>query len=313
MSLDPSAQAMLEMFQSANAQPIETLDLATVRMAAVQGTIATGLEPPPGVSAKDEQLTVPGGEIALRIYRPEDSGADALPVVLFFHGGGWAVCDLESHDHVCRHIAAGARCAVVAVDYRLAPEHPFPAAIEDAESAARWLVLNAERLEIDIRRVAVCGDSAGGNLAAVVALQSGKNGIPRIALQVLIYPVCDVSAKSESYSRYGTDYVLTEHTMSFFIDLYVPDTAQRADWRASPLLTPNFAAAAPALIYTAEYDILHDEGAAYAAQLRKAGVKVRYCDIPGHMHGFLTAGKLLPVAADIIREICDELYSAFSI
>jgi acetyl esterase len=313
MSLHPSAQAMLEMFQSANAQPTENLDLAAARTAAVQGVIAIGLEPPPGVSAKDEHFAVPGGEIALRIYRPEGSSGAALPVVLFFHGGGWVVCDLESHDHLCRHIAAGAKCAVVAVDYRLAPENRFPAAIEDAESAARWLLSNAERLELDISRVAVCGDSAGGNLSAVLALQSGKNGLPRIALQVLIYPVCDVSSKSESYWHNGTDYLLTERTMAFFIDQYVPDIAQRADWRASPLLAANLAEAAPALIYTAEYDVLHDEGAAYAAKLRKAGVKVRYCDIPGHMHGFLTAGKLLPIAAEIVKEICNELHAAFAI
>ena len=313
MTLDPTAQQLMDMLRASGLPPIEQAELGVARAAAVQGMIAIALDPPPGVSADDEQISVPGGEITVRVYRPAKAIADqALPVVIFLHGGGWVVCDLDSHDHLCRYFSSGAGCAVVAVDYRLAPEHVYPTAVEDAAAAARWVVGNSQRRGFDVNRIAVCGDSAGGNLAAVLALRSGAEGIPRLLLQVLAYPVLDVSQKTASYAGRGKDYRLTETSMDFFINQYAPDIARRTEWQVSPLLAENLAAAPPALIYTAEYDLLHDEGKAYAERLEEAGVPVTYRDVSGHMHGFLTAGKILPVAAVVLHEINHALRKAFS-
>lgn len=304
MPLDPAAEKMLDLIRAAGAPPIHEADLAQARVAAITGARAIGLEPPAGVATRDLLVPDEAHCVPVRTYRPSAAtAAGPLPAIIFFHGGGWVVCNLDSHDSLCRHLALAAHCTVVAVDYRLAPEHPFPAAPDDAVAVLRWIANQGECIGIDGSRVVTCGDSAGGNLAAVVGLHAARGDCPRPRLQILVYPVCDVSSRSASYTRNGRGYVLPETSMRFFIDAYLPDHAARQDWRASPLLAPSLAGSPPTLIYTAEYDVLHDEGCAFADRLRIAGAYVEHHDVLGHMHGFLTAGRLIPKAAEVVEHI----------
>ena len=242
--------------------------------------------------------------VPVRLYRPADG---VLPAFIFFHGGGWVVGDLDTHDIVCRQIARESNAVVVAVDYRLAPEHRFPAAADDAWTATRWIATHAAELGIDPKRIAVGGDSAGGGLAAVVALQARDSRTLRLALQVLIYPVMDLRAESDSYSRFAEGYSLTRAAMKWYIGQYAPTADAVNDWHASPLLAPWVHGVAPALIMTAELDPLIDEGEAYARRLRGARVPVDYQVVPGMVHGFLTMGGKVDAANRSIEIITSAL------
>jgi len=242
--------------------------------------------------------------VPVRLYRPAEG---VLPAFIFFHGGGWVVGDLDTHDVVCRQIAREANASVIAVDYRLAPEHRFPAAADDAWTAATWVAAHAAELGIDPTRIAVGGDSAGAGLAAVVALQARDSRKPRLALQVLIYPVMDLRAASDSYSRFAEGYLLTRAGMKWYIAQYAPTPVAVNDWRASPLLAPWVHGIAPALIIAAELDPLVDEGAAYARRLKGARVAVDYQVIPGMIHGFLTMGGKVDAANKAVSIIADAL------
>jgi len=244
--------------------------------------------------------------VPARLYRPADG---VLPVFIFFHGGGWVVGDLDTHDVVCRQIAREANVCVIAVDYRLAPEHRFPAAADDAWTATTWVAAHAAELGIDPARIAVGGDSAGGGLAAVVALQARDSRTLRLALQVLIYPVMDLRAASDSYSRFAEGYFLTRAGMKWYIAQYAPTPDAMTDWHASPLLAPWVHGVAPALIITSELDPLVDEGAAYARRLEGARVPVGYHVIPGMIHGFLTMGGKIDAANRVVSMIADTLRS----
>ena len=244
------------------------------------------------------------GSIPLRLYRPADG---VLPAFIFFHGGGWVVGDLDTHDVICRQIATEANAVVIAVDYRLAPEHRFPAAVEDAWSATTWIAAHAVELGIDAMRLAAGGDSAGGGLAAVVALLARDSRKLRLALQVLIYPVMDLRAESVSYSTYAEGYLLTSAAMKWYIAQYAPTSDAVIDWRASPLLAPWVHSVAPALIIAAELDPLVDEGAAYARRLKGARVPVDYQVMPGMIHGFLTMGGKVAAANRAVSIIADAL------
>jgi len=248
-----------------------------------------------------------GGPIPLRLYRPADG---VLPAFVYFHGGGWVVGDLETHDVLCRQIARDAGALVIAVDYRLAPEHPFPAASDDAWSAITWIAAHADDLGIDPARIAVGGDSAGGGLAASVALMARDATKPRLALQVLVYPVVDLRAESVSYSKYAEGYLLTRAAMKWYIAQYAPASQAVNDWHASPLLAPWVHSVAPALIITAEMDPLVDEGEAYARRLRGARVPVDYQVVPGMIHGFLTMGGKVDAANRAIAAIVAALRQA---
>jgi acetyl esterase len=230
-----------------------------------------------------------------------------LPAFVFFHGGGWVVGDLDTHDVVCRQIARDSGAVVIAVDYRLAPEHPFPAASVDAWSATTWIAAHADDLGIDSARIAVGGDSAGGGLAAVVALMARDSRKLRLALQVLVYPVLDLRAESASYSKYAEGYLLTRAAMKWYIAQYAPTPQAANDWHASPLLAPWVHSIAPALIITAELDPLIDEGDAYARRLRGARVPVDYRVVPGMIHGFLTMGGKVDAANRSIEAIASAL------
>lgn len=244
------------------------------------------------------------GSIPLRLYRPADG---VLPAFIFFHGGGWVVGDLDTHDVICRQVATQANVVVIAVDYRLAPEHRFPAAVKDAWSATTWIAAHAAELGIDATRIAVGGDSAGGGLAAVVALMARDARTLRLALQVLVYPVTDLRAASASYSTYAEGYLLTSAAMSWYIAQYAPTSDAVNDWRASPLRAPWVHGVAPALIIAAELDPLIDEGAAYARRLKGARVPVDYQVIPGMIHGFLTMGGKIDAANGAASTIADAL------
>ena len=245
-----------------------------------------------------------GGPIPLRLYRPAEG---VLPAFVFFHGGGWVVGDLDTHDVVCRQIARDAGVVVIAVDYRLAPEHPFPAASDDAWSATTWIAAHADELGIDAARMAVGGDSAGGGLAAVVALMARDSRTLRLAFQMLVYPVVDLRAESASYSKYAEGFLLTRAAMKWYITQYAPTPQAVNDWHASPLLAPWVHGVAPALIITAELDPLIDEGEAYARRLRGARVPVDYQVVPGMVHGFLTMGGKVDAANHSIDVIASAL------
>jgi acetyl esterase len=256
----------------------------------------------------ETRLLVLDGRVAVRAYRPS---GEVLPALVYFHGGGWVIGDLDTHDALCRQLAVGARCAVFSVDYRLAPEHPFPAAVEDCIAATQFISKNAEALRIDANRVAVGGDSAGGNLATVVALHARDAGAPPLAFQLLIYPATDQRCGFASHRNNGSGYLLTSEGIEFFSRCYLPERKALADWRASPLLAPSLARLPPALVLTAGYDPLLDEGRAYAERLSREGVVVQYREYPDMVHGFLLFGGVLETANAAVAECCAALARAF--
>ncbi|MEP6671127.1 MAG: alpha/beta hydrolase [Chthoniobacter sp.] len=263
---------------------------------------------PQVLQVKEYAATGPAGPIPIRLYLGAGTPATgALPVLVYYHGGGWLHGDLDSHDWICRSIANQADCAVISVDYRLAPEHRFPAAFDDALAALLWVVAQAASLRVDPARVSVGGDSAGGNLAAAVALALRDEGGTRLKSQILIYPAVDLSMSGDYYGRFTKNLILTDDAMRTFIGLYVPDVAQRKDWRASPLLASSLKGLPPTFILLAGFDPLRAEGEAYAARLAKEGVPTTVQRYPGQMHGFLSNARLLPKANDAIADIATAL------
>jgi acetyl esterase len=234
-----------------------------------------------------------------------------MPGLVFFHGGGWVRGSLQTHDVVCRALANGAGCIVVSVDYRMAPEHTFPAAFDDSLAATRWVGEHAVELGIEPSRLAVGGDSAGGNLAAAVALAIRDEGGPPLVHQLLIYPVTDYNFDTPSYIENAEGYMLTREAMRFYWRLYLRDEADADDYRASPLRARSFNNLPPALVITAEYDPLRDEGRAYADQLREAGTRVVYREYPGMVHGFVTSAGVLDAGKQAIRDAIAALSEAF--
>ena len=261
--------------------------------------------PAPEVAEVWNTSTGPGfGHVPVRIYKP--SASNVGTVIVYFHGGGHVLGSLDSHDTAARFLARQTGATVVSVDYRMGPEHPFPAAIEDAYDATRWVRAKSESLGIDPARLVVCGDSAGGNIAAVVALMAQSDDEISLAAQVLVYPVIDYRGGTASHDRYAEGYgILEGSTVAWFMDRYLPDPATRDDWRANPGLARSHAGLPPALVLTAECDVLRDEGIAYCAQLEAAGVATEHINYPGMIHGFFVQLGLLDDAerahADIAR------------
>lgn len=253
-------------------------------------------------------MTGPAGEIPVREYRPQRAASSlAWPTLVFFHGGGWVVGDRDTHDVLCRMLCAHAQCAVYSVDYRLAPEHRFPAAFDDACAALRALVARAGELGIDTARVAVGGDSAGGGLATAVALALREDKSLRLAAQVLAYPVTDLCAQGGSYDDCATGYVLSAADMHYFRDHYVPDPAHHGDWRVSPLRAPSLQGMPPTLLLTAGYDPLRDEGRRYADRLAAQGNAVHHVCFERQMHGFLGMGGVIDEANTAVYLCADWL------
>jgi acetyl esterase len=297
MALDPQAANVIELVIKSGRPPYHQLTPKDARQM-FRETRPASTPPAPQIGAVRELMAEgSAGPIPLRLYRPAGlADSRRLPVLFYFHGGGWVIGDLETHDVLCRQLTAEAGVSVVAVDYRLAPEHKYPAAVDDAWAATRWIVAHAAELGIDAERVAVGGDSAGGNLAAVVALLARDAGAPRIALQLLIYPVTDLASESQSYAELAEGYMLTRESMRWFRANYLAKEEDAADWRVSPLRAPSLSGLAPALVITAGYDPLRDEGEAYARRMREAGVTVDAVCFGGMIHGFVPMGRLIDTA-----------------
>jgi acetyl esterase len=294
--LDPQARALLERFASSPAVDLDSLSAAEARRSYREGRLA--LAPPPAAMEETRDFFIPAAPagIKARYYRPPgEKPGGALPAAVYFHGGGWTCGDLDTHDSVCRGIAVHGRCAVVAIDYRKGPEHKFPAAVEDAIAAVKWVSANAGALRVDASRLAVAGESAGGNLAAVAAIALRDSG-PAIAMQVLVYPVVDQAGDTGSRRRFARGYSLTVELLRWYQNQYFRDDGDRADWRASPLLARDHSRLPPAYIVTAGFDPLLDEGKAYADRLEQAGVSVVYECFEGMIHGFLPMGGALAAA-----------------
>jgi acetyl esterase len=308
MGLDPQARALLDQFVTAGLPPLNALPVPTAREVAMQLRAAAGA---PEAVAHVAERTIPGpaGQISLRIYTP--AGNPPFPVLVFFHGGGWVIGNLDTHDGVCRSLTNAAGCMVVSVDYRLAPEHKFPAAAEDADAATHWVATNAAAIGADPTRVAVGGDSAGGNLTAVVTLMARARGTPRLCLQLLVYPVTDARMDTASYRENAEGYFLTRDMMEWFWNHYLGSDADGQNPYASPLRATDLHGLPAALMITAEFDPLRDEGEAYAARLREAGVPVRLTRYPGMIHGFFGMASMIDQAKTAIAEAGTALRRAF--
>jgi len=293
--LDPDAAAVFKAFQEAGRPAYETLTPAEARAYYLAGRPVTHPEPPELAAVWDVAIPAPHGAIPARVYEPRTfrTANRPKPSLVFFHGGGWVIGDLESHDVVCRKLAHEGESIVISVDYRLAPEHKFPAAVEDAIIATQWVAANAKDLGIDAARLCVGGDSAGGNLAAVVAIAARDGNGPALSGQVLIYPATDFAMTHPSHSEPETSVLLTHTVIKWFRDHYLNGAADVHDWRASPARATTLIGLPPAYVLTAGADPLRDEGNEYAHRLREAGVAVTHRSFPGQFHGFFTMGKLL--------------------
>ncbi|MCZ6614244.1 MAG: alpha/beta hydrolase [Chloroflexi bacterium] len=307
MPLDPQAQAVLDQLAALNLPPNYTVTPSEARANAKLRPSVPG----PEVSAVEARV-IPGpvGDVPVRIYTP--AGAGPFPVLVWFHGGGMVLGDLDMADGTARHLCVGAGCVVVSVDYRLAPEHTFPAAPEDCYAATEWVSKNAGSMDVDPNRMAVGGDSAGGNLATVVALMSRDRGGPPLAFQLVVYPMVDRDFTTESYRSNADGYLLTRDSMIWYWNHYVGAETDTTSPYAVPLRAGDLGGLPPALVITAEYDPLRDEGAAYADRLRAAGVPTVSSRYDGMIHGFFGMSAVLDSGKQAMAEACTALTEAFA-
>ena len=301
MPLDSDIQAILDLFESMGVPDFWTMTPEEAR----NFELAPPPEVPTPVGGEVADRTIPGSEadIGVRIYRP---GEERTGVVLYFHGGGWVIGGLDSHDETSRHICSGSGQTVVSVDYRLAPETRYPGAVTDCFDATAWVAANADELGVDAGRLAVAGDSAGGNLAAAVAQKARDRGGPAIAFQLLIYPVTNADFDTASCLENAEGYFLTRKSMQWFWDHYAPDPESRSEPYAAPLLG-NLDGLPPALVQTAEFDPLRDEGEAYAEALRAAGCEVELTRYDGLIHGYFGMQAAVAASRTAMRQACDAL------
>ena len=310
-SLHPQVVKALEVMQQLGLKPIEAMNPAEARAQMEATAKSRKAEPLPVARVEDRTMPGPAGPIRLRLYWPDAAGT--VPAIAYYHGGGHVIGSLDTHDLIARNLCAGAAALVVSVDYRMGPEHRFPAAVEDSWAAFEWLHDNAASLGADPARLGVHGDSAGANLAGVVALMARDKGGPPLRLQSLVYPVGNYALTSESYDKFAEGYgVLTRAAMVWFQQHYLRSLADAQDWRASPLKAPSFAGVAPAIVITAECDVLHDDGVRYAEVLRRDGVAVEYRDYPGMIHGFFGMVPTLDDAMNAQRTVWAAFQRAFA-
>jgi acetyl esterase len=294
--LDPQAKYLLDLVVASGLPPFHLLSPVEARETYSKRKQATQAAPAPVAEVENLTMPIQDGTLGLRLYRPTHAAGSAAPALVYYHGGGWTIGDLETHDVLCRDLALQSGCIVIAVDYRLAPEHHFPVAVDDALAAYRWVCGQARELGVDPDRLAIGGDSAGGNLAAVVALLLRDAGDPPPRFQLLIYPATDMRCVAPSHTTNGQGFLLTADTIAYFRQHYIEDAQQWSDWRASPLLHPNLGGLPPALVITAGYDPLRDEGRQYADALSAAASPAQYICFERQLHGFITMGKVLDEA-----------------
>jgi len=312
MTLDPNAKSLLDMVYRVGAPRFHQLDEGQARRSMIKlqnafqpdlPAVASVLEVPIGRPERGQ------GVLLARAYRPlHVAPAAALPVLVYLHGGGWCIGSVETHDVLCRELCNASGALVFSVDYRLAPEHPFPAAVDDAALAYRWLLDHAGEIGGDAGRVAIGGDSAGGNLALVTTIRALKEGFRPPRLQCLVYPCVDIYADTPSRKRFAQGYFLDEETLEWFFTRYLPHPGDALDWRASPILADEALAGLPPLcLINAECDPLVDEGRALAQHLAGLGIEVEHHVHAGMVHGFITLGKLFPQAGQAVRQIASSL------
>nr|ACL67848.1 lipolytic enzyme [uncultured bacterium] len=291
MPLDAKASAFLDQMATMNLPTFDSMTPEAAREAYLALRAAASGDAVDVGAVKDQSIPGPAGEIPVRIYTPEGPGP--FPLLVYYHGGGWVIGDIETHDGLCRSLTNAAQCVTVSVDYRLAPEHKFPAAIDDAYAAAEWVAANAPALGGRAAPIAVGGDSAGGNLAAAVTLIARDRGTPSIGYQLLFYPVLDFASDTASYADNGEGYLLTKNTMRWFWNHYLKRESDGENPHASPLRAEDLRGLPPGLVITAEFDPLRDEGEAYAARLREAGVAVTTKRYAGMIHAFMNMPAIL--------------------
>ncbi len=313
-NLHPDVEALIAAGRAAGNPPFETMTANEARRAYASRRETHQLASEEVSERRDFTVSGPAGPIPLRLYRPARVSADlALPCLVFMHGGGWLFGNLDSHDGLCCRIANQASCCVVSIDYRLAPESPFPAAVEDCVAAYTAIVADAATLKIDPSRIAVGGDSAGGNLAAVLALMGRDGTVPPPIHQTLIYPVVDIDQSLDDYGPNSDGMLITGATMVYFRDHYIPHVADRADWRASPLKATSLADLPPALVVVCGHDPLKSEGRAYADRLEREGIRVTLLQLSDQAHGVITMTKVVSAAISIQDFVAASLRDAFQL
>ena len=308
MQCDPQIKALLDKAASANVPGPESLSAEQARELYKRSRLPTQPIKPEVDVCRDIELQVPGHNIPVREYRPLGMAqSHVLPALIYFHGGGWVIGDLDTHDTLCRELSNFAGCAVFSVNYRKAPEHRFPVALDDAIAATHYLFSHAAAMGIDVQRMTIGGDSAGANLATVVAQQYRTNPVHRLILQLLVYPVTDLRLQTTSFSDYANGYGLTAAAMRYFRDTYLHDDKHILDPRASPLLATDLTGMPKTLVMTAGFDPLRDEGRAYADALSAAGNAVQYVCFERQIHGFLGMGGMVDEANTAVRLCADFL------
>lgn len=300
--IDQHAERVLSIGRAANAPPFELGTPAQARLDYIAGLPKLQGPREDVASVEDRVIKTADGALTLRFYRGIGAPPQDAPALLYLHGGGWVIGNLQSHDEICRWFANEAGCVVVCPDYRLAPEHKFPAGLTDCLEALNFMANCAADLGIDPQRIAVAGDSAGGNLASVVALVSRSDQVPSVAAQLLFYPNTDAAQTTDSYRRYSEGCGLTASTMRWFRDHYIRTPDDITDWRVSPLRADSLAGAPPAFIALAGLDILKDEGTAYGTRLQQEGVRVISRLWSGQIHGFVSMGRHIPAAREAVVE-----------
>lgn len=308
MALDPDAARILETFNQPGRVPYEAMSPAEARAAYMAGRMATAPEPRFVASVRDIAIETGATRLPIRIYHPAPQDSP-LPTLIYLHGGGWVLGNIESHDSLCRHLSTGSGCAVVSVDYRLAPEHKFPAPIEDALAALDWVQRDGAEFGLDAARIGIGGDSAGGAIALTTTLlrRDQEFSVPRFLL--LLYPALDLSLSSASCQTLAEGYLLTRKALEWFRGHYLPDDIDTRDWRASPLHAESLANLPPTCILSAEYDPLRDEGEALATRILATGTRVTAWRINGQIHGFLPMGKVMTCSQPILDELARLLAS----
>jgi acetyl esterase/lipase len=307
--LDPQLQAMRDQRERDNVAPLYTMSLAQARAADLASIRQTGGDPEPVHEVVDLTIPGPGGELPVRLYRP--SGAPRLPALLYFFGGGWVLGTIDTADGVSRSLANASGAVIVVVGYRLAPEHRFPAAIDDCAAALRWVAEHASQIGVDPARIAVGGDSAGGNLAASLALRAREDG-PALVGQLLVYPNTDQSADDESMREADDRFLFNRHSVAWYRDHYLADPGDAANPLASPLRADSLAGLPPALVITAEYDPLRDQGEAYARRLADEGVPVELSRYDGMAHGFFTMAGTVEASRAALAQAASRLKDWFA-